>query len=570
MGKRIIFFEKNIIYLGIFLTIKNHSMKKITLLIVILLASLSIQAQTDTYTVLPNNGGTSQNGRAPQGARPAGRSVWLITAAEMAASGMPNGNVVSVGFLYSVAHNAGITGTIVIYLQNTADTTNTKSTTWATAITGMTTVSNGAVTLPATIGSFEIPFAGGSPFAYTGGGLYVAFDYQNFSTPLATAPSTASCNNSLAAGLLGAMAAATGTTPPATVAASAFRPETHLGIQVSCARPTNLAVSNTTFSSAVLAYTSTGGTTDIEYGPYGYVQGSGTTLTNVTSPYTLNGLSSSSVYDFYVRKNCGAGNSSAWAGPFAFNTVFTTVDPTYTESFENDILPFVGWLAIPNNTSDSWFINPGLPQSGANTAASIAPVAAAADSRMFSRGVNLVAGSTVNVSYYIENYVATSTNTGSYELTYGNAQTTASQNTFITTEAGLSNAAYVQKTFNFTAPSTGTFYFAFHNISPLNAAGTHALLVDSFVVTQTLKNNEYLASKLNVYPNPAKDVVNFSNDINAVVSRIDMTDLNGRIVKTQTVNATSGQVSVGDLASGVCMMKIVTDQGLAVKKVVKE
>ena len=546
-------------------------MKKITLLIVILLASLSIQAQSDTYIVLPNNGGTSQNGRAPQGLRPAGRSVWIITAAEMAASGFSSGSVVnSLGFNYLVAHNAGITGTIVIYLQNTADATNTKSTTWATAITGMTTVSNSAVTLPATVGAFDIPFSGGSPFTYTGGGLYVAFDYQNFSTPVSTVASTASCNNSLAAGLLGAMTAVAGTTPPATVAASAFRPETRLGKSVTCARPINLAVSNTTFSSADLSFTSAGGTTDIEYGAYGYVQGTGTTVTAVTSPYTLSGLSSSSVYDFYVRKNCGVGNSSAWNGPFGFNTVFTTVDPTYTESFESDVLPFVGWLAIPNNTSDSWFINPGLPQDGANTTASIAPVAAAADSRMFSRGVNLVAGSTVNVSYYIENFVATSTNTGSYELTYGNAQTAASQTTFITTEAGLSNATYVQKTFNFTAPSTGTFYFAFHNISPLNAAGTHALLVDNFVVTQTLKNNEYLASKLNVFPNPAKDVVNFSNDINAVVSRIDMTDLNGRIVKTLTVNATSGQVSVGDLASGVYMMKIITDQGLAVKKVVKE
>ena len=53
----------------------------------------------------------------------------------MAASGFSSGSVVnSLGFNYLVAHNAGITGTIVIYLQNTADATNTKSTTWATAV----------------------------------------------------------------------------------------------------------------------------------------------------------------------------------------------------------------------------------------------------------------------------------------------------------------------------------------------------------------------------------------------------------------------------------------------------
>lgn len=547
-------------------------MKKITLLIVVLLASLTIQAQSDIYSVLPNNGGTSQNGRSPQGARPASRSVWIITATEMAASGFTAGSVVnSLGFNYSVAHNAGITGTIVIYLQNTADVTNTKSTAWATAIAAMTTVSNSAVTLPSTAGTFDIPFAGGSPFTYTGGSLYVAFDYQNFANPLATVPSTALCETSLAGGLLGAMAAAAATTPPVTLAASAFRPETRLGKAVACSRPTNLDVTTTTLLSAVLAFNTTGGTTDIEYGPYGYTVGAGTLLENVTSPYTLDGLASSSIYDFYVRTNCSIGNSSAWAGPFAFNTVFTAVDPTYTESFENDILPFVGWLASPSTTADAWFINVGLAQDGDNTAVSITPAAAAADARMFSRGINLVAGSTVNVSYYIQNYVAAaSTNTGNYELTFGTDQTAVSQTTVVATETGISNATYVLKTYSFTAPSTETFYFAFHNTSAQNAVGTHALLVDNFVVTQTLKNNEFLASKLNIYPNPSTDLINISNNANAIINIVEMSDLNGRIVKTKTLNATEGQVSISDLSTGVYMMKISTDAGTATKKIVKQ
>jgi len=172
-------------------------MKKITLLMLLVLSGLSLQAQSDIYTVLPNNGGTSQNGRAPQGARPAGRSVWIITADEMAASGFTAGSVVnSIGFTYTAAQNITTTGTIVVYMQNTADVTNTKSTTWATAIAGMTTVNNSAVTIPNVVGSFDIPFTGGSTFTYTGGSLYIAFDYQNFSNPIATTANTGSCNNS--------------------------------------------------------------------------------------------------------------------------------------------------------------------------------------------------------------------------------------------------------------------------------------------------------------------------------------------------------------------------------------
>ena len=49
-----------------------------------------------------------------------------------------------------------------------------------------------------------------------------------------------------------------------------------------------------------------------------------------------------------------------------------------------------------------------------------------------------------------------------------------------------------------------------------------------------------------------------------------MTDLNGRIVMTKSVNATQGQIAIGDLATGMYMMKISTDQGVATKKIIKE
>jgi len=538
----------------------------------LVLSGLSLQAQSDIYTVLPNNGGTSQNGRAPQGARPAGRSVWIITADEMAASGFTAGSVVnSIGFTYTAAQNITTTGTIVVYMQNTADVTNTKSTTWATAIAGMTTVNNSAVTIPNVVGSFDIPFTGGSTFTYTGGSLYIAFDYQNFSNPIATTANTGSCNNSLAGGLLGAISAAAATTPPATVAASAFRPETRLGKAVTCARPTNLSTTNPTLTSVDATFNVTaGGSVEIEYGDFGFTQGTGTTVTNITSPYTISGLTSGTVYDYYVRKDCSVSDQSEWSGPYSFNTVFEAIDPTYTESFENFILPFVGWLAVPETSADGWFINQGLAEDGAFTTASIAPTAAAADSRMYSRGVNLIAGSDVTVDYWVRNYLSTSTNAANYELTAGTAKDVPSQVIPIASEPAFSDITYVEKTFTFTAPSTGVFYFCFHNMSPANATGVQALLMDNFVVTQVLKNNDFLASKLNVYPNPSKNIINISNDVNAVINSVEMTDMNGRVVKAQNLNAANGQISISDLATGVYMMKIKTDQGVATKKVVKE
>ena len=97
------------------------------------------------------------------------------------------------------------------------------------------------------------------------------------------------------------------------------------------------------------------------------------------------------------------------------------------------------------------------------------------------------------------------------------------------------------------------------------------MIIDNFSVTQTtLSTNDFLSSKFSVYPNPVNNVINFSNDQNAVVSSVEMADLNGRVVKTVKVDATEGQISVNDLATGMYMMKITTDQGTAVKKIVKQ
>lgn len=85
-----------------------------------------------------------------------------------------------------------------------------------------------------------------------------------------------------------------------------------------------------------------------------------------------------------------------------------------------------------------------------------------------------------------------------------------------------------------------------------------------------VKSNEIVSAKFAVYPNPAKEVITVFNTLNAVVSSIEMTDLNGRIVKKQTVNATEVQVSINDLATGTYIIKIATDQGTVTKKVIKE
>jgi gliding motility-associated-like protein len=92
-----------------------------------------------------------------------------------------------------------------------------------------------------------------------------------------------------------------------------------------CFDPTVLSANNITSTTAVLGWTSTATSFDVQYGPQGFTLGTGTTQTNVANPYTATNLTPATPYQFYVRANCGTGvtaTSSAWTGPFNFTTKF--------------------------------------------------------------------------------------------------------------------------------------------------------------------------------------------------------------------------------------------------------
>ena len=172
-------------------------------------------------------GSTSQNSRAPQGGFRYERVAYLITPTEMSTAGFPNGADINlIGFNYSVGQDIPTTGNFKVYLQNTSDVTYGKGTTWATIISTMTLAHNDPITIPNSVGVFDIPFVGGSSFIYTGGGLYVAWEYGNASDPISSY-NTAYCNTSLTSGLRGSQSA-TGFIDPLDMTSN-FRPYTRLG-----------------------------------------------------------------------------------------------------------------------------------------------------------------------------------------------------------------------------------------------------------------------------------------------------------------------------------------------------
>ncbi|MCS6916354.1 MAG: hypothetical protein NZM08_01545, partial [Chitinophagales bacterium] len=79
--------------------------------------------------------GTSGNGRAPNGNWRSIRTHYIITASEMAvAPGLVGQQIGGIEWEFSTAPSIATTGTLRVYMENTSDATNLKSSTWSTAI----------------------------------------------------------------------------------------------------------------------------------------------------------------------------------------------------------------------------------------------------------------------------------------------------------------------------------------------------------------------------------------------------------------------------------------------------
>ena len=97
-------------------------------------------------------------------------------------------------------------------------------------------------------------------------------------------------------------------------------------------------------------------------------------------------------------------------------------------------------------------------------------------------------------------------------------------------------------------------------ITALNAVPPHILSAKSV-----------LAQNFNLYPNPATNMVHITNTENMLVNQIEVYDTTGKLITTESYNnETEIQLNVEHLASGTYMLHLQTNEGTAVKKLVKK
>ena len=80
----------------------------------------------------------------------------------------------------------------------------------------------------------------------------------------------------------------------------------------------------------------------------------------------------------------------------------------------------------------------------------------------------------------------------------------------------------------------------------------------------------FLSKKFNLYPNPATEIVNISNNEQMKVKEVEIYDTAGKLIGTQTFNdQTEIKLNISALNSGTYLLHLKTNEGIAVKKLVK-
>ncbi|MFC6877068.1 T9SS type A sorting domain-containing protein [Flavobacterium myungsuense] len=341
-----------------------------------------------------------------------------------------------------------------------------------------------------------------------------------------------------------------------------------------------------TDNAASFIWTDSSDNYDVELGDEGFVQGNGT-VTNVsdaTISYTT--LTSGTGYSFYIKANCGGTSNSGWQGPYTFYTTLSTpADLDYEYGFETATLGSGGWSA-PVSTVDNtevWDISDvtgseELAQDGSAIASCFGTEGIATNSWLYSRGLNLVEGTTVTIKYYVREFKLTGNGgVSNLVVSIGTDKTIAAQTTIIGTNNNIGAAtdaedAYVLQSYTFNVPSTGVYYLGFNCTSAAQTATNNgALLLDGVSVTIPLSREDFLSSSFEVYPSPASDIITVSNNNNVSVNSISIVDLNGRVLNQSKFNNQSKvQINISNLSAGIYMMNINTVNGIATKKIIKK
>lgn len=314
-----------------------------------------------------------------------------------------------------------------------------------------------------------------------------------------------------------------------------------------CVEPSSGSFANITASTAEFSWTSGPGGTETQWDIEVVVSGNSPTGTptnaGVTSnPYTLMSLSSGTIYDVYVRADCGGGDTSVWSGPFSFSTVAGNDDCSDAEVIIQEIeIPTAASAAVTNAT-----------------------ISGATDS-----SVAQTCGGTPNDDVWFAfeartdavNITVTSVFDGVLELYSGSCGSLTS----IQCEDGaIENGT---EEINVTGLTAGTtYYFRVYNwYSTAATDGSFTVKLWSSESLSVEDDNDLTEFKF--YPNPVQDKLNLRAQDN--IQKISVYNMLGQEVLRQAPNNRTTEVDMSALQTGSYFVKVTINGLTETKQIIK-
>ena len=245
---------------------------------------------------------------------------------------------------------------------------------------------------------------------------------------------------------------------------------------------------------------------------------------------------------------------------------------TYTTSIAPASIPFVdgfntsddwnGWQMYNPNGYSSWAdgVNFGFNGSGS---AYYGSFNTKNDDWLMSGCIDFTGGNTYHLSFYSKIGSISDPEDIEIKLCKNNIPdvTDSTISPLITTTDTL----FDLKSFTFTVPVTGTYYIGFHDITQ---TFSDELVIDSLTIDITTgihENNNMQAIK--VYPNPASDKIEVSVP---EFSEIEISNIEGQLVKKVDADEGHTSIDISELTKGLYILKAKTNDGIIVKKFIKE
>ncbi|MEC3876181.1 T9SS-dependent choice-of-anchor J family protein [Chryseobacterium salviniae] len=345
-----------------------------------------------------------------------------------------------------------------------------------------------------------------------------------------------------------------------------------LGALPACAPPSIVTINSVLPTSANISWTASptaGATYQIEYGPTGFTQGTGTIITSSTTSAVIPNLSASTGYQFYIRSNCGTNGFSAWSAANSFTTICAPIASfPYTQNFDAATIPSC-WAneAVTGGGTATWSYvtangNSSITPKSAPRMAEFRTTTPGNKAKLLLPVLNISAVASPELRFSLANVnwfgdvdelrIYYKANPSDAWTQIGSSYTTENA-AWIDVSIPLPN-----KSANYTIAFEGTSNWArgvdIDNVSVVDAS--------VLAVNDITKNN----TDVKVYPNPVKDVLNINSD--KKLNSIQIFSMTGQLIRT--IDKDAKQVSVSDLKKGVYLLRVKSEGKDQSFKVVKD